>query len=137
VVVALTHSRFYYAKRTVINRVVSRDPFFLDVRVLEVCDSIEMIIPYPMGDLKYLSQCAQRNIMWEKRSYVRPYINEIDIVPKLVGWHRSTRDGIEKKSIDQFLTLTVNMEVALLHSDKCDHHCAGVGVIVECSPKET
>ena len=135
VVVALTHSGFYYAGRAVINRIVSRDPYLLDVRVLEVCDNIEMIIPYPTGDLKYLSQCAGRNIVWEER-YVYPYFSENDTAPTPVGW-QPTLDASEEKPIDQFLTLTVNMEVALLHSDGSDHHCAGVGVIVECSRKGT
>jgi hypothetical protein len=41
----------------------------------------------------------------------------------------------EEKLIDQFLMLSVNMAVTILHGDGADLRCAGVDVIIECSPK--
>ena len=41
----------------------------------------------------------------------------------------------EEKSIEQFLTLKEQMEVALLMSDDAGMRCAGIGVIDECSPR--
>lgn len=63
VVVTLTHTSLYYARQAVVNRVISRHPFLLNVRVLKVPDSIEMIIPFPSGNLKCLNHCVGRNII--------------------------------------------------------------------------
>jgi len=46
VILALTHTGLYYVERVVRNRVVSRDPLLLDVRVLDVSNTIEIILPY-------------------------------------------------------------------------------------------
>jgi len=44
---------------------------------------------------------------------------------------------LDEKSIEQFLTLTVNMDVALLHGDGPTLRCAGIGKIVKCFLKGT
>jgi len=48
---------------------------------------------------------------------------------------QSTEDLVDEKPIQEFLTLTVNMDVALLHGDRPNLWCVGIGEIVECSPK--
>jgi len=64
VVLALTHAGLYYARsRAVLNRVVSRDPLLLDVHVLDISYTIEIILPFPTDDLKYLSQSVGKSIV--------------------------------------------------------------------------
>jgi len=47
----------YYAGRVVIEKVVSREPFLLEVQVLDAAQDIDMCIPFPKVDLKKLCQC--------------------------------------------------------------------------------
>lgn len=84
VVVTSTHFGLYYAGRAVINQIFLRDSFLLNIQVLKVSNSIEMIIAYPTADMKYCSQCVGINIMWKER-YVRLYIKASDSLSKLVG----------------------------------------------------
>lgn len=67
---------------------------------------------------------------------MRPYIDDNSVVHTPVG-RQPIPQRIDNKPIDRFLTLTVNMKVALFHEDGLDLWCTGVGVVVECSPKES
>jgi len=64
-VVALTLEGLYYIGRVVIEKVVSKDPYLVHVRVLDVLDNLDIKIPFPEGDLVHLCHCPGRSILWE------------------------------------------------------------------------
>jgi hypothetical protein len=103
VVITLAHAGLYYARRAIINRVVSRDPILSSVRVLDVSDSIEMILPFPVEDIKYLSQSVGKSIVWEE-IIVRPFAEDIDAVCTPIG-RQLIHEMAEEKHINQFLML--------------------------------
>ena len=55
--VALTHSGLYFVGRAVIDRIVSRDPIQVIVKVIEVSDSMAMNVSFPSEGLKSLTDC--------------------------------------------------------------------------------
>ena len=92
-----------------------------------------MVLPFPDDGLKFLSQSVGNNIVWKER-FIKPYAQVIDAV-EIPTDRQPIREMNEQKPIDQFLTLSVSIEVALLHGDGTDLRFAGVGVILECSSK--
>ena len=56
---ALTHAELYYLGRAVINRVVSQDPFMINVRVLDVSDAMEMVFPFRMTTSSFLVKALE------------------------------------------------------------------------------
>jgi hypothetical protein len=133
VVVALTLEGLYYTGRAVVERVVNRDPYLVRVHVLDVPDNLDMPIPFPEGDLVFLRQCTGRSIVWEANT-VYPYAESEGSTNASVG-RQPTHVNTDVKPIQQFLSLTVDMEVALLQTVGKDLLYAGLGIIVECSPR--
>lgn len=86
--------------------------------VLDVSNSIEMVLPLPVDDIKYLSQSVAKNIVEDER-YIKSFEEDIDVVCTSIGRLRiqlMTQDN----PIDQLLTLIVNMEVSILHGNRAD-----------------
>jgi hypothetical protein len=55
--VAITFLGEYYAGRGVVIRVTNTDPLLVLVSVIEVSDAIEISIPFPVHDVRLISQC--------------------------------------------------------------------------------
>jgi hypothetical protein len=53
----------YYAGRGVISKILCRDPLLVEVKIIEVSPAIEVEIPFPVGDLRRISQCAGREVI--------------------------------------------------------------------------
>jgi hypothetical protein len=70
--VTLTFLKQYYWGRGVIVRVTSTNPLLALVTVIEVIDMIEIPLPFPVDDVRHLSQCARKEIIWEVE-YLVPY----------------------------------------------------------------
>jgi hypothetical protein len=68
--VAITFLGEYYARRGVVIRVTSTDPLLVLVSVIEVSDAIEIPIPFPVHDVRLISQCQGKDIIWEARYHV-------------------------------------------------------------------
>jgi hypothetical protein len=129
--VAITFLGEYYAGRGVVIRVTSTDPLLVLVSVIEVSDAIEIPIPFPVHDVRHISQCEGKDIIWEAR-YLVPFaeVDDADGIgcrptPCTQG-HRPHR---------QYLDLAVGMEVALLVCNTHEDECVGLGIILECSPQ--
>jgi hypothetical protein len=56
--VALTFLGQYYAGRGVVVRVTSTDPLLVLVSVIEVSDTIEIPLSFPIDDIRHISQCV-------------------------------------------------------------------------------
>jgi hypothetical protein len=131
--VAITFLGEYYAGRGVVIRVTSTDPLLVLVSVIEVSDAMEIPIPFPVHNVRLISQCQGKDIIWEAR-YLVPFA-EVDnadgiscrLTPCTQG-HRPHR---------QYLDLAVGMEVALLVCSTHEDECVGLGIILECSPQGT
>ena len=132
-VVALTLEGLYYAGRAVIEKVECKDPYLVRVRVLDVPDNLDIIIPFPEEDLVRLRNCPGRSILWEATN-IYPFEDSERCTWAGVGW-QPIQDNTDEKPMQQFLSLTVNMEVALLQTVGTDLQYAKRGLIVECSPK--
>jgi hypothetical protein len=63
--VAITFLEHYYTGQGVISKVLYRDPLLIEVKVLEVSPAIEVDIPFPIGDLQRISQCAGQDVILE------------------------------------------------------------------------
>jgi hypothetical protein len=70
--VAITFLGLYYAGRGVISKILCRDPLLVEVKIIEVSPTIEVEIPFPVGDLRRISQCAGREVIW-KAEHLQPY----------------------------------------------------------------
>jgi hypothetical protein len=70
--VAITFLGLYYAGRGVISKILYRDSLLVEVKIIEVSPAIEVEIPFPVGDLRRISQCAGREVIWEAE-HLRPY----------------------------------------------------------------
>ena len=90
-------------------------------------------LSFPERGLELLCDCVGQEFIWEAQ-YLRPYIKMATnsngdvggpLIPIL----------LDKKPIDDFLTLKQGMKVALLICDDVGSRCAGLGVIDECSPR--
>jgi hypothetical protein len=77
--VAITFLGEYYAGRGVVIRVTSTDPLLVLVSVIEVNDAIQIPIPFPVHDVRLISQCQEKDIIWEAR-YLVPFaeVNDAD-----------------------------------------------------------
>jgi hypothetical protein len=53
--VAITFLGLYYAEWGVISKILCRDPLVVEVKVIEVSPTIEVEIPFPVGDLRRIS----------------------------------------------------------------------------------
>jgi hypothetical protein len=47
----------------VISKILCRDPLLVEVKIIEVSPAIEVEIPFPVGDLRRISQCAGREVI--------------------------------------------------------------------------
>jgi hypothetical protein len=56
--VAITFLGEYYARCGVVVRVTSTNPLLVLVSVIEVSDTIEIPIPFPVNDVRHISQCV-------------------------------------------------------------------------------
>jgi hypothetical protein len=63
--VAITFLEEYYVGRGAIIRVTSTDPVLVLVSVIEVSDAIEIPIPFLVDDVKHISQCEGKDIIWK------------------------------------------------------------------------
>ena len=70
--VAITFLGLYYAGLGVILKILYQDPLLVEVKVIEVSPVIEVEIPFPVGDLQRINQCAGRDVIWEAE-HLRPY----------------------------------------------------------------
>jgi hypothetical protein len=55
-----------------ISKILYQDPLLVEVKIIEVSPAIEVEIPFPVGDLRRISQCAGREVIWEAE-HLRPY----------------------------------------------------------------
>jgi hypothetical protein len=117
----------------VVIRVTNTDPLLVLISIIEVSDVIEIPIPFPVHDVKHISQCEGKDIIW-KAWYLVPFAEVDDAdgigcrpIPCTQG-HRPHR---------QYLDLAVGMEVALLVCGTHEDECVGLGIILECSPQGT
>jgi hypothetical protein len=129
--VAITFLEEYYAGRRVVIRVTSNDPLLVLVSVIEVSDAIE--IPFPVHDVRHISQCEGKDIIWEAR-YLVPFA-EVDDANGIGCRPTPCTQG--HKPHRQYLDLAVGMEVALLVSGTHEDECVGLGIILKCSPQGT
>jgi len=65
--VAITWAGHYYAGRGVVSKILCRDPFLVEVKVIEVCYALDQVICFPVGDLRTTTQCAGRDVIWEAK----------------------------------------------------------------------
>jgi hypothetical protein len=70
--VAITFLGLYYAGRGVISKILYQDPLLVEVKVIEVSFGIEVEIPFPVGDLRRISQCVGRDVIREAE-HLRPF----------------------------------------------------------------
>ena len=83
--------------------------------------------------MELLSDCVGQELTWEAQ-YLRPYASMISDEDYGIGGPPIPALDNEKP-IEEFLTLKERMEVALLVSNDAGCHCAGLGIIEECSPR--
>jgi hypothetical protein len=131
--VAITFLGEYYAGRGVVIRVTSTDPLLVLVSVIEVSDAIEIPIPFPVHDVKLISQCQGKDIIWEARYLV--LFAEVDDADGIGCRPTPCTQG--HRPHRQYLDLAVGMEVALLVCSTDEDECVGLGIILECSPQGT
>jgi hypothetical protein len=120
--VAISFLKEYHAGRGVVIRVTNTDPLLVLVSVIEVSDTIKIPIPFPVHDVRLISQCKGKDIIWKAR-YLVPF-GEVDDadgigcrpIPCTQG-HRPHR---------QYLDLAVGMEVALLVCSTDEDECVGL-----------
>ena len=130
----MTLAGLYFAGRGRVVAVTCRDPILVRIVLLESSPAIEGIkLPISEKGLELLSDCVGQELTWEAQ-YLRPYAFMISNEDYSIGGLPiPTLD--DDKPIEEFLTLKERMEVALLVSDDSGCHCAGLGIIEECSPR--
>jgi len=64
-VIVLTLEGLYYTGRTVIEKVMNRNPYLVHVRVLHVPHNLDIKISFLEEDLVFLRHCPRRSILWE------------------------------------------------------------------------
>jgi hypothetical protein len=131
--VAFTFLGQYYAGHGVIVRVTSTNPLLALITVIEVSDAIKIPLPFPVDDVRHLSQCAGKEIIWEVE-YLVPYA-QVDVTGgigcRLIPSTQCSRPQ------SQYLDLEVDMEVVLLVRTTFEDHCVGLGIFLECSLQGT
>jgi hypothetical protein len=70
--VVLTFLGQYYAGRGVVVRVTNTNPLLVLVSVIEVSDAIQIPLPFPVDNVRHISQCAGKEIIWDVQ-YLVPY----------------------------------------------------------------
>jgi hypothetical protein len=131
--VAITFLGEYYTGRGVVIGVTNTDPLLVLVSVIKVSDEIEISIPFPVNDVKHISQCEGKDIIWEAQYHVQ--YTELD-GPEGIGC-RPTPCTQGHWPHRQYLDLAVGMEVALLVCGTHEDECVGLGIILECFPLGT
>jgi hypothetical protein len=63
--VAITFLREYYVGRGVVIRVTNTNQLLVLVSIIEVSDSIEIAIPFPVDDVRHISQYEGKDIIWK------------------------------------------------------------------------
>ena len=128
------HLGLYFARRGRVVAVTCRDPILVRIVLLKSSPAIEGIkLPFPERGLELLSDCVGQELTWEAQ-YLRPYASKISDEDCGIGGPPIPA-LVDDKPIEDFLTLKEWMEVALLVSDDSGCHCAGLGIIEECSPR--
>lgn len=131
--VAITWAGLYYAGRGVISKILCRDPFLVEVKVIDVCYALDQMICFPVGDMRTTAQCAGRDVIWEAE-YLRPYGVLSEEHSDVLGGP-PTPVPVDNRPVPKSLTLARGMVVALLDGGAPSTRCVGIGVIEECSPK--
>jgi hypothetical protein len=131
--VAIAFLGEYYAGHGVVIKVTSTDPLLVPISVIEVSDAIEIPIPFSVDDVKDISQCEGKDIIWEAQ-YLVLYA-KIDDADGMSCWPTPCTQG--HRSRRQYLDLAVDMEVVLLVCGTHEDECVGLGIILECSPQGT
>jgi hypothetical protein len=131
--VAITFLGLCYAGRGVVSKILCWDLLLVEIKIIEVSPTIEVEIPFLVGDLQRISQCAGREVIWEAE-HLRPYST-------LSEEHLETLGGPptlvpeDVMPAEELITLAKGMVIALVDSDAPLPRCAGIGIIEECSPK--
>jgi hypothetical protein len=131
--VAITFLGLYYAGRGVISKILCRDPLLVEVKIIEVSPAIEVEIPFPVGDLRRISQCAGREVIWEAE-HLRPY-GALSAEPLQTVGGPPTLVPEDVMPAEELFTLAKGMVIALVDTDAPLPRCAAIGIIEECSPK--
>jgi hypothetical protein len=131
--VAIIFLGLYYAGRGVISKILCRNPLLVEIKIIKVSPAIEVEIPFPVGDLRRISQCTGQEVIWEAE-HLRPYgaLSKEPLEP--LGWP-PTPVTEDVKPIEEFFTLVKEMVIALVDTDAPLPRCARIGIIEECSPK--
>ena len=133
-IVVVTLAGLYFAGRGRVVAVTCRDPILVRIVLMESSPAIEGIkLPFSERGLELLSDCVGQELTWEAQ-YLRPYASMISDQDCGIGGPPILALD-DEKPIEEFLTLKERMEVALLVSDDAGCHCAGLGIIEECSPR--
>jgi hypothetical protein len=122
-----------YARRGVISKILCRDPLLVEVKIIEVSPAIEVEIPFPVGDLRRISQCAGREVIWEAE-HLRPY-GALSAEPLQTVGGPPTLVPEDVMPAEELFTLAKGMVIALVDTDAPLPRCAAIGIIEECSPK--
>jgi hypothetical protein len=131
--VAITFLGLYYVGRGVISKILCRDPLLVEVKIIEVSPAIEVEIPFLVGDLRRISQCTGREVIWEAE-HLRPYgaLSE-EPLETLGGLPTPIPEDV--MPAEELFTLVKGMVIALVDTDALLPRCARIGIIEECSPK--
>ena len=131
--VAITFLGEYYVGRGVVIRITSTNLLLVLVSVIEVSDAIEIPIPFPVNDVKHISQCKGKDTIWEAQ-YLVLYA-EVDNAEG-IGC-RLTTCTQDHRCHRQYLDLVVDMEVALRVCGTHEDECVGLKIILEYFPQGT
>jgi hypothetical protein len=131
--VAITFLGLYYAGREVISKILCRDPLLVEVKIIEVSPAIEVEIPFPIGDLRRISQCVGREVIWEAE-HLQPY-GALSEEPLQTIGGPPTPVPEDVMPAEELFTLAKKMAIALVDTEAPLPRCAGIGIIEECSPK--
>jgi hypothetical protein len=122
--VAITFLGLYYAGRGVILKILCRDPLLVEVKIIEVSPAIEVEIPFPIGDLRRISQCTGREVIWEAE-HLRPY-GALSKEPLQTVGGPPTLVPEDVMPAEKSFTLAKGMVIALVDTDAPLPRCAGI-----------
>jgi hypothetical protein len=131
--VAITFLGLYYARWGVISKILCWDPLLVEVKIIEVSPAIEVEIPFPVGDLRRISQCAGWEVIWEAE-HLRPY-GALSEEPLETLGGPPTPVPEDVMPTEEVFTLAKGMVIVLVDTDAPLPRCARVGIIEECAPK--
>lgn len=126
--VAFTHLGEYYIGRAVVMDIIySRLLNLCRVVVEDICQHLHSThIPFPKGEIQTVGQCVERTFVWET-VFLMPFVEELD--SQLIGRLPMVEEDV--KPIMGFLSLELNMKLALVSSNGC----VGIGMIEAFSTK--